>query len=205
MDHRQGNKASQLKITFGCYHTPGKHWTLEITRSDSSSNRPRSHARRRVVYLGLVSLQCRKVSFRVAASSPISAGAAGEPISFSILNSVSGGYISSNISLILSQFFSITEILFSLASSEINPFLISSEIIVSAASPNTLRRSASHSRRSNFFTIARAFTKSISVFVNSFVNISIDRKRLQKLREKKIAMGHTPDGHEEYTGPTMSM
>jgi hypothetical protein len=33
----------------------------------------------------------------------------------------------------------------------------------------------------------------------------IDRKRLQKLREKKIAMGHTPDGHEEYTGPTMSM
>ena len=33
----------------------------------------------------------------------------------------------------------------------------------------------------------------------------IDRKRLQKLREKKIAMGHKPDDHEEYQGPTMSM
>ena len=33
----------------------------------------------------------------------------------------------------------------------------------------------------------------------------IDRKRLQKLREKKIAMGQKADDHEEYTGPTMSM
>ncbi len=33
----------------------------------------------------------------------------------------------------------------------------------------------------------------------------IDRKRLQTLREKKIAMGHKPDDHEEYTGPTLSM
>lgn len=35
--------------------------------------------------------------------------------------------------------------------------------------------------------------------------IRIDRKRLQKLREKKIAMGHKPDDHEEYTGPPLSM
>ena len=33
---------------------------------------------------------------------------------------------------------------------------------------------------------------------------SIDRKRLQQLREKKIAMGHKPDDHEEtQTGMTM--
>jgi len=37
------------------------------------------------------------------------------------------------------------------------------------------------------------------------VGMQIDRKRLQKLREKKIAMGRKPDGHEEYAGPTMSM
>ena len=36
-------------------------------------------------------------------------------------------------------------------------------------------------------------------------SIQIDRKRLQKLREKKIAMGHRPDDHKEYTGPTLSM
>lgn len=35
--------------------------------------------------------------------------------------------------------------------------------------------------------------------------IRIDRKRLQQLREKKIAMGHEPDDHEEYQGPSMSM
>lgn len=35
--------------------------------------------------------------------------------------------------------------------------------------------------------------------------IQIDRKRLQKLREKKIAMGHKPSDHEEYRGPVMSM
>ena len=33
----------------------------------------------------------------------------------------------------------------------------------------------------------------------------IDRKRLQQLREKKIAMGHKPDDHEEYQGPNMAM
>ena len=33
----------------------------------------------------------------------------------------------------------------------------------------------------------------------------IDRKRLQQLREKKIAQGHKADDHEEYQGPTMSM
>ena len=37
------------------------------------------------------------------------------------------------------------------------------------------------------------------------VGMRIDHKRLQKLREKKIAMGHKPDDHEEYTGPTLSM
>ncbi|MEG2222773.1 MAG: relaxase MobL, partial [Oscillospiraceae bacterium] len=37
------------------------------------------------------------------------------------------------------------------------------------------------------------------------VDFEIDKKRLQKLREKKIAMGHKPDDHEEYASPTMSM
>ena len=35
--------------------------------------------------------------------------------------------------------------------------------------------------------------------------IQIDRKRLAQLREKKIAMGHKPNDHEEYQGPSMSM
>ncbi|NCB75095.1 MAG: sel1 repeat family protein [Clostridia bacterium] len=35
--------------------------------------------------------------------------------------------------------------------------------------------------------------------------IHIERKRLQKLREKNIALGHKSDDHEEYMGPTMSM
>ena len=35
--------------------------------------------------------------------------------------------------------------------------------------------------------------------------IRIDRKRLARLREKKIAMGHKPDDHADYQGPTMSM
>ncbi len=37
--------------------------------------------------------------------------------------------------------------------------------------------------------------------------IQIDRKRMEQLREKRIAMGHKPDDHEEqtYTGPTMSL
>ena len=36
--------------------------------------------------------------------------------------------------------------------------------------------------------------------------IQIDRKRLQQLREKKIAMGHKPDDHEEQSqGQTMTM
>lgn len=33
----------------------------------------------------------------------------------------------------------------------------------------------------------------------------IDRKLRQREREKKIALGHKADDHEEYTGPTMSM
>ena len=36
--------------------------------------------------------------------------------------------------------------------------------------------------------------------------IQIDRKRLQQLREKKIAMGHKPDDHEEQSqGQSMTM
>lgn len=34
--------------------------------------------------------------------------------------------------------------------------------------------------------------------------IQIDRKRLKKLQEKRIAMGHKPDDHE-YSGPNLSM
>ena len=34
---------------------------------------------------------------------------------------------------------------------------------------------------------------------------NIDRKLRQRIREKKIAMGHKPDDHEEYQGSTMSM
>jgi len=35
--------------------------------------------------------------------------------------------------------------------------------------------------------------------------IQIDRKRLEQLREKKIALGHKPDDHEEQQGWTMTM
>lgn len=33
----------------------------------------------------------------------------------------------------------------------------------------------------------------------------VDRKLRLKIREKKIAMGHKPDDHEEYRGPSLSM
>ena len=35
--------------------------------------------------------------------------------------------------------------------------------------------------------------------------MSVDRKLRRKIKEKKIAMGHKPDDHEEqnYTGPSM--
>ena len=33
----------------------------------------------------------------------------------------------------------------------------------------------------------------------------VDRKLRIKIREKKIAMGHKPDDHEEYSGPSLSM
>lgn len=33
----------------------------------------------------------------------------------------------------------------------------------------------------------------------------IDRKRRQKLQAKRIALGHKPDDHEEYQGPSLSM
>ncbi len=35
--------------------------------------------------------------------------------------------------------------------------------------------------------------------------VQIDRKRLAQLREKKMALGHRADDHEEYNGPSMSM
>ena len=35
--------------------------------------------------------------------------------------------------------------------------------------------------------------------------IQIDRKLMSKIRGKKIAMGHKPDDHEDYTGPSLSM
>ena len=35
--------------------------------------------------------------------------------------------------------------------------------------------------------------------------IQVDRKLRAKIREKKIAMGHKPDDHEEYHGPSLSM
>ncbi|MCM1149613.1 MAG: sel1 repeat family protein, partial [Butyricicoccus sp.] len=35
--------------------------------------------------------------------------------------------------------------------------------------------------------------------------VQIDRKRLTRLREKKLAMGHRADDREEYNGPSMSM
>ena len=37
------------------------------------------------------------------------------------------------------------------------------------------------------------------------MGMKIDRKRLRQLREKKIALGHKADDHEEYQGPTMMM
>lgn len=35
--------------------------------------------------------------------------------------------------------------------------------------------------------------------------IQVDRKLMAKIREKKIAMGHKPDDHDEYHGPSLSM
>ena len=35
--------------------------------------------------------------------------------------------------------------------------------------------------------------------------VQIDQKRLVQLREKKIAMGHKADDHEEYSGSSLSM
>ena len=35
-------------------------------------------------------------------------------------------------------------------------------------------------------------------------SIEIDRKLMAKIREKKIAMGHKPDDHEEHRGPSMA-
>ena len=33
----------------------------------------------------------------------------------------------------------------------------------------------------------------------------VDRKLRQRIREKKIAMGHREDDHEDYQGPNLSM
>ena len=35
--------------------------------------------------------------------------------------------------------------------------------------------------------------------------ISVDRKLRRRIQEKKVAMGHKPDDHEEYQGPSMTM
>ena len=35
--------------------------------------------------------------------------------------------------------------------------------------------------------------------------MSVDRKLRRRIQEKKIAMGHKPDDHEEYQGPSMTM
>jgi TPR repeat protein len=37
------------------------------------------------------------------------------------------------------------------------------------------------------------------------IGFRIDKKRLQKLRDKRIALGHKPDDHEESQWPSMSM
>lgn len=33
----------------------------------------------------------------------------------------------------------------------------------------------------------------------------VESKLMRRIREKKIAMGHKADDHEEYQGPSMSM
>ena len=35
--------------------------------------------------------------------------------------------------------------------------------------------------------------------------MSVDRKLRRRIQEKKIAMGHKPDDHEEHLGPMMTM
>jgi hypothetical protein len=35
-------------------------------------------------------------------------------------------------------------------------------------------------------------------------DIQVDRKLMAKIREKKIALGHKPDDHEEHRGPSMA-
>lgn len=49
-----------------------------------------------------------------------------------------------------------------------------------------------------------AFSKIINKRVSKLWCIQIDRKRLKKLQEKRIALGHKPDDHE-HQWPDMTM
>ena len=73
-----------------------------------------------------------------------------------------------------------------------------------------LERQNEHQLPSVFLSVTRLLHHMGRIFQNNSVprtgigNIHIDRKRLAKLREKRIAMGHKRDDHE-YGGPKMSM
>ena len=56
------------------------------------------------------------------------------------------------------------------------------------------------------YHMSRIFENTAPVEDSTSMGIQIDRKRLEKLQEKRIALGHKPDDHEEkqYNGPTMS-
>ena len=53
--------------------------------------------------------------------------------------------------------------------------------------------------------IAQTFRTAPMPHDSTSMRPQIDRKLRQRIREKKIAMGHKPDDHEECQGPTMSM
>ena len=57
------------------------------------------------------------------------------------------------------------------------------------------------------YQISRIIENTAPVEDSTSMGIQIDRKRLEELQEKRIALGHKPDDHEEqrrYAGPTMS-
>ena len=53
--------------------------------------------------------------------------------------------------------------------------------------------------------IAQTFRAAPLPHDSTSVRPQMDRKLRQRIREKKMAMGHKADDHEEYQGPTMSM
>ena len=55
------------------------------------------------------------------------------------------------------------------------------------------------------YHMSRIFENTAPVEDSTGMGIQIDRKRLAQLQEKRIAMGHKPDDHPDYTGPTMSV